>query len=91
MVESSFIKSSAMASNIDIAIAITSSLSKPFQTASIESSQAFIETFINRIFKRHIRKTEQKRRPITNGEKKLLRDYFFKEKSGKITHKDIIK
>ena len=91
MIESSPIKSSAMTSNIDIVIAITSPLSKPSQTTFIESSQAFIETFINRISKRYIRKIKQKRRLITDGERELLRDYFFKEKSGKFTYKNVIK
>ena len=91
MIESSPVKSSAMTSNIDIAVVITSPSSKPSQTAFIESFQVFIETFINRIFKKHIRKIEQKRRPIIDGERKLLRDYFFKEKSGKIIYKNVIK
>ena len=49
MIELSPVKSSAMAFNIDIAIAITSSSSKPFQTAFTEPFQIFIETFIKHI------------------------------------------
>ncbi|CAF9920692.1 MAG: hypothetical protein ALECFALPRED_001604 [Alectoria fallacina] len=84
MAEFSSIESSAMASNIDIAVATTSPSSEPSQAASTEASTKHIP-------KRQFRKTEQKRRPITDGERKLLRDYFFKEKGGKITHKDVIK
>ncbi|CAF9943848.1 MAG: hypothetical protein ALECFALPRED_001511 [Alectoria fallacina] len=73
-----------MASNIDIAVATTSPSSKPSQAASTEASTKHIP-------KRQFRKTEQKRKPITDGERKLLKDYFFKEKGGKITHKDVIK
>ena len=82
MAESSPAEPSTMASNIDIAIATTSPSSEPSQAASTEPTQAS---------KRHSRKTDQKRRPIIDAERKLLRDYFFKEKGGKVSYKSLIK
>ena len=49
MVESSPVESSATTSNIDIAIAITSPLSKPSQAVFIEPSQISTEAFIKHI------------------------------------------
>ena len=89
MAESSPAEPSTMASNIDIAIATTSPSSEPSQAASTEPTQASTEP--TQASKRHSRKTDQKRRPIIDAERKLLRDYFFKEKGGKVSYKSLIK
>ena len=75
MIKSSPIKSSAMIFNIDIAIVITSLLLKFFQMIFIESSQMFIEIFINRIFKKQFWKIKQKWRFIINIRERFVVNY----------------